>query len=305
MAANLSTRQTLTYLRDLFEARGLRPKSKLGQSFLIDLNIVDVIVRSAELGPKDLVLEIGSGTGGLTARVADEAGAVLGVELDAGFYELARDHTAGFGNVTLLHCDALKNKNQLNPLVLETLESLQRERGLDQIKLVANLPYAVAVPVIGNLLVQGVPLERMVVMIQWELAERAMARPSTKDYGGFSIIVQSLADVTLLRRIPPRAFWPRPKVESALIGIRPDAGKRARVGDVQSFRNFLRELYVHRRKNLRGALLPTYRDRFTKPQLDERLTTHGFDPRGRAEALTVEEHVRLCEVMNLSANTQA
>jgi len=292
-----SPRQTLTYLRELLEARGLRPKSKLGQSFLVDLNLIELIGRVAELDRRDLVVEVGSGSGSLTARLAREAGLVLGVELDAGFYQLARENTAALPNVALVNADVLKNKNQLNPEVLEKLALLQKQPGIERLKLVSNLPYVVATPVIANFLLTGLPFERMVATIQWELAERLAARPSTKDYGALSVTVQSLADVEIIRRLPPAAFWPRPKVDSGLVRIRPKPEKRARVGDVERFHRFVRELYLHRRKNLRGALLPMLRDRFDKAQLDERLRDNGVDPMGRAEALSVEEHLRLCQAL--------
>src|SRR5262249_53397645 len=116
-----SPRQTLSYLRNLLEERGIKPKNKLGQNFLIDLNLLDLILRAAELPKDDVVLEIGSGTGGLTVRLAEQARAVLGVEIDPGFFTLAREVNAPLANVSLLHADALKNKNELNPQVLAAL----------------------------------------------------------------------------------------------------------------------------------------------------------------------------------------
>ena len=94
----------------------------------------------------------------------------------------------------------------------------------------------------------------MVVMVQWEIAERLMATPSSKEYASLAVLTQSIADVTLVRKVLPSVFWPRPAVDSAIVMIRPNAAKRAVVGDVQRFRNFLRDLYVHRRKCLRAAL---------------------------------------------------
>src|SRR5262249_4277823 len=99
------TRQTLAYLRNLFESRGIKPKNKLGQNFLIDLNLLDVLLRAAELTHADLAVEVGSGTGSLTARLAEVAGAVLSVELDAAFYEMTREVVAARPNVVLLHAD--------------------------------------------------------------------------------------------------------------------------------------------------------------------------------------------------------
>jgi 16S rRNA (adenine1518-N6/adenine1519-N6)-dimethyltransferase len=281
----------------LFEARGLRPKNKLGQSFLIDLNLMDLIVRSAELTAEDLAIEVGTGSGSLTARLCQQAGAVVGVEVDPDFFELTRESTSQFNNVTLLHADILRNKNALNSAAVEAIGKLRADPAIRRLKLVANLPYVVATPVITNFLLTELPFERMVVTIQWELAERLAARPSTKDYSALSVIVQSLADVEILRRLPPSAFWPRPRVDSAIVRIGPRPEKRARIADLPGFHAFIRELYLRRRKNLRSALWPTFKDRISKEELDARLTRHGFDPASRAEALTVEGHLRLFEAL--------
>jgi len=289
-------RQTLSYLRNLFEERGLRPKNKLGQNFLIDLNLLDLLLRAAELTKEDLALEVGSGTGSLTARLAEQAGAVFSVEIDHAFFQLAKETTAGRDNVQLLHADILKNKNQFNAEVMAAMAEFRQRWGCPRVKLVANLPYAVATPVIANFLIAEPDLERMVVMVQWEMAERLTARPGTKDYGALSVLVQSLADAELIRQLPPAAFWPRPLVASAIVRIRPSAAKRAHVGEVPRFRNFLRELYVHRRKNLRGALAGLPSGRVPKEEVDRKLEALGLPGTTRAEALDIEQHLRLCEV---------
>lgn len=289
-----SSRQTLSYLRNLFQQRGIRPKNKLGQSFLIDLNLLDVLVRHAELTPEDLAVEIGSGTGSLTARLAEQAGAVLSVEIDPAFYDLVQDAVGEGLQVVLLRADVLRNKNELNPQVLGALDELQRRSGCQRLKLVANLPFAVATPVISNFLLSGLPFERMVVTVQWEIAERLLAVPDTKAYGALTVLVQSIADVELVRRLQPAVFWPRPQVTSAIVCIRPHAAKRARVGDVRRFRIFLRDLYAHRRKNLRGGLLALPGERRDKADVDRKLAELGLDGTTRAEDLDIEQHLRLC-----------
>jgi 16S rRNA (adenine1518-N6/adenine1519-N6)-dimethyltransferase len=291
-----STRQTLSYLRTLFEERGIQPKNKLGQNFLIDLNLLDLLLRTAELTAEDLALEIGTGTGSLTVRLAEQAGAVLGVEIDSDFHALTEEAVAGRPNVTLLHADVLRTKNELNPRVLATVDEVRQRSGCVRLKLVANLPYAVATPVIGNFLLTDLSFERLAVTVQWEIAERLAAQPGTKDYGALAVLVQSLAEVEIVRRLPPSVFWPRPQVASAIVLIRPDAGKRARVGDVHRFRNFLRDLYTHRRKNLRGALAGWPGGRRSKEEVDRRLAELGLDGTARAETLDTEQHLRLCAV---------
>jgi 16S rRNA (adenine1518-N6/adenine1519-N6)-dimethyltransferase len=282
-------------LRNLFDERGIRPKNKLGQNFLIDLNLLDLLVRTAELTRDDLALEVGSGTGGLTARLLEHAGAVVSVEVDPAFAaltdEIVRDHR---GRAALVHADVLKNKNELNPVVIEAINDLKRRIGCTRLKLTANLPYAVAVPVVSNLLLSDLGAERMVVTVQWEIAERLTAAPGTKAYGALAVLTQSLADVQVVRRLPPAAFWPRPQVDSAIVLVRPDAAKRAHVGDVARFRAFLRDLYAHRRKNLRGALLGFPGRRFGKPEVDAKLAELGVEGTTRAEALDREQHLRLC-----------
>jgi 16S rRNA (adenine1518-N6/adenine1519-N6)-dimethyltransferase len=291
-----STRQTLSYLRNLFEERGIKPKNKLGQNFLIDLNLLDLLLRAAELTRDDLALEVGSGTGSLTVRLTEQAGAVVSVEVDPAFASLTAEAVAERANVVLLHGDVLKNKNELSPDVLQAVADLGAKAGTKRTKLIANLPYAVAVPVVSNLLLSEVAVERMVVTVQWEIAERLLAMPGTKDYGALAVLVQSLANVELVRQLPAAAFWPRPQVSSAIVLVRPDAAKRQHVGDPQRLRNFLRELYVHRRKNLRGALVSMPGGRFAKPEVDARLADLGIEGTVRAEALGLEEHLRLCQV---------
>lgn len=298
-----SVRQTQSYLRTLLSERGIQPKNKLGQNFLVDLNLLDVLLRAAELTRDDLVLEVGSGTGSLTARLADVAGGVISVEVDPAFHVLAGEAVHGRDNVLLLHSDVLKNKNELHPRVINALAEATRRTQTTRLKLVANLPYAVAVPVISNLLLSQLPVERMVVTVQWEIAERLMASPETKDYGALAVLVQSLADVELVRRIPPAAFWPRPQVWSAIVLVRPNPAKRAHVGDVHRFRNFLRDLYTHRRKNLRGALASFQGHPFSKSQVDTKLAELGVDGTLRAEALDLEQHLLLCQAFGASAET--
>ena len=306
-----SQRQTLSFLRTLFEERGIQPKNKLGQNFLIDLNLLELVVREADLSPADLVLEVGSGTGSLTMYLIAQAGALVSVELDPPFAALTEEavenHYALFAadshakgvkreHVRLIRGDALSGKNHLNPDALAAVSELMPKAGTTRVKLVANLPYAVAVPVISNLLLSELPVERMVVMVQWEIAERLTAAVGTKSYASLAVLVQSLADVTLVRRLTPKAFWPRPLVDSAIVMVKPNAAKRAHVGDVMKFRNFLRDLYVHRRKNLRGALTSLPSGKLAKADVDAKLAEMGIPGTTRAEDLDLETHLRLCGV---------
>ncbi len=286
-------RQTYSYLRELVQSRGLSPKNRLGQNFLVDLNLIDFIVNHADLTKDDLVLEVGTGTGSLTARLADGAGAVLSVEIDASFHQLAQETLGPRNNVVLFHGDILKNKNHLRPEVLTQLAALQKEFHTKRLKLIANLPFAVATPVISNLLLSNFSFERMVVTVQWEIAIKLAARPGTEPFGGLSVLVQSLADVEIRRRLPPAVFWPRPKVASAIVRIWPRPKKRAQIPNVQRFREFLRDLYTHRRKNLRGGLHSLPGVGHDKAAVDAKLAELGIDGGLRAETLSLVDHRRL------------
>jgi len=291
--ATPTPRQTLSYIKDLLQSRRLIPKNKMGQNFLIDLNLLDLVIRSADVTKDDCVLEVGTGTGSLTTRLAEMAGGVFTVELDPQFYAMSRQLLAARPNVRQLHGDALAGKNQLNPHLLSGWNTLADECKLTRRKLVANLPYAIATPLIANLIIAGIPIERMVVMVQWEVAERMIAVPGTKDFGALAVLLQSVTDVEIVRRIAPSNFWPRPEVDSAIVLIKPNAAKAQRVPALPKWRAFLRDLYTHRRKNLRQALFGWPSGRRDKGEVDAMLTRLGMDGSVRAETLDVEQHLRL------------
>jgi 16S rRNA (adenine1518-N6/adenine1519-N6)-dimethyltransferase len=291
-----SPRQTLSYLRRLFDGFGLEAKSKLGQNFLIDLNLLDLVVRSAELDRTDAVLEVGTGTGSLTAELAKVAGCVCTVEIDKMLQPVAQQIVGDRPNVRFVFGDALASKNELSPAMLAAWDETMAQHGCTRRKLVANLPYVIATPLVSNLLIFGPPIERMVVMVQWEIAERMRAEVGTKDYNALSVLVQSVADVEVVRKVLPSNFHPRPKVDSAIVKIVPNAEKRAKVGDVPRFRAFLRDLYVHRRKNLRQALSGWPSGRKDKSEVDAKLKELGVDGTVRAEALDLDQHLALSRV---------
>jgi 16S rRNA (adenine1518-N6/adenine1519-N6)-dimethyltransferase len=288
-----SPRQTLSYLHRLFEAYGLEAKSKLGQNFLIDLNLLDLVVRTAELDRNDAVLEVGTGTGSLTSKLAELAGVVVTVEIDRSLQPVAKEVVGAQRNVHFIFGDALAKKNELNPDMLTAWDTAAAQAKCTRKKLVANLPYVIATPLISNLLIARDDIDRMVVMVQWEIAERMRATPNTKDYNALSVLLQSVADVEVVRKVAPSNFHPRPKVDSAIVMIKPNPAKRALVGDVTKFREFLRDLYVHRRKNLRQALSGWPTGRKEKKEIDAKLAELGIDGTLRSEALDVEQHLRL------------
>ena len=283
---------------DLFAEHGFNPRTDLGQNFLIDLNIIDFIVDEAELTSNDVVLEVGAGTGGMTSFLAQTAAAVISVELDTNMHMLASQIAEPYENVTLLHCDALKNKNHFNPVVLEAVE---RELAVDpnrRLKLVANLPYSIATPVVSNLVATDLDWNRMVVTIQYELGLRMRAKPGASHYGSLSVWLQSQCRVKLLKKLGPTVFWPRPQVNSAIMKITPNRGAASQIADRRFFQDYIRRLFHQRRKLLRSVLVGMYRKQLGKTEIDELLSSMGFEDNARAEELPVETHVDLANQLH-------
>jgi 16S rRNA (adenine1518-N6/adenine1519-N6)-dimethyltransferase len=293
----MSDRQTLSYLQTRFRQARIQPQTKFGQNFLIDLNLVRMIADSAQLSKRDVVLEVGTGMGSLTTIMAESAGHVVTVEIDNHLAPLAKAEFAALDNVTLLQLDALKNKHTFEPLVLETLREKLASISGGRLKLVANLPYNVATPIISNMLDVDPWPNRMVVTIQRELADRICAKPCTKDYSALSVWMQSLCKSEIVRVMAPSVFWPRPKVESAILDIQPQKVLRDRIPDRVFFHDLVRKIFLHRRKFLRSALISAVQERLDKPQVDAVMSELGLDAKSRAEQLPPQLLVELCEAV--------
>ncbi|MFQ5844866.1 MAG: 16S rRNA (adenine(1518)-N(6)/adenine(1519)-N(6))-dimethyltransferase RsmA [Planctomycetota bacterium] len=272
--------RTRTALRELLRARGLHPSRLRGQRFLVDPNLVEAVVRSAGVGPRDCVLEVGTGSGILTERLAERAGCVVTCEIDARLQELARGVREWPDRVVFLRADVLEAKHRLSPEVMERWTAEARRRGLE-LQVVSSLPYAVATPFLANLLWEGWPAREAVVLVQREAAERFCARPGGGDYGPMAVAVALLAEARILRRVPPQVFWPSPRVESALLRLRPkdvDAARRLRA---EGLPELLRRGFGHRRKTLR-KVFP-----------EGRLRRAGLDPGDRPGTVPPEAWLRL------------
>ena len=293
----MTNRQTISFLQQRFREVGLEPDKRHGQNFLIDLNLIDLLIRAAAIKPHDVILEVGTGTGSLTARMAGVAAAVVTVEIDSHLHTMASEELIDCENVTMLLQDVLKNKNKIHDNVIQAVKAQLEKSPNLRFKLVANLPYNIATPILSNLLTTEIVPVSMTATIQKELAERIVAHPSTKDYSALSIWMQALCDVEIVRIMPPDVFWPRPKVESAIIQIVPNPAKRALIPDLSYFHTLVRSLFFHRRKFLRSVLIAAYKERLEKKDIDAMFAQHNFGPTTRAETLDVPTVLAMCETL--------
>jgi len=293
---------TQTEIRTMLDEAALRPQKRYGQHFLIDGNLMRMLVEAAELGPRDTVLEVGPGVGNLTELLVERAGWVVAVEVDPAIAEVARGRLAGATNLDLLVTDVLADKHTLSPAVLDAVAQRRAALG-GPMKLVANLPYAAATPLVAELLWRDEPPERLVFTVQEEVALRLTAEPSTPDYGPVGVFVQAVAEVDLVRRLAPSVFWPRPRVWSSMVCVRPSAERRGRIADLAVFRRTIEGLFGHRRKRAAKSLALSEKAWAAKGDLPfsagsaeawaARLSEAGLDPEARGEAYTVEEIIRL------------
>ncbi len=286
-------RQTRSWLMELFTQHGFNPRGDLGQNFLIDVNLIEFAVRHASLGPNDVALEVGSGTGGMTAFLAEEAGHVISVDVDENMSKLAAEAVEGYNNVTLINQDILKNKNTLAPEICDLIRAHVASLKNGQLKLVANLPYSVATPVIANLIASDLPWERMVCTIQWELGEKMAAEHGTPGYSALSVWIQSQASIRILRKLGPNVFWPRPKVDSAIVSIWRDKEAAARINDRKFFLDFVRRAFSQRRKLIRPVLIGMYRKQLDKEDVDRLLAELEHKTEDRAEEMDIATLIRL------------
>lgn len=279
--------QTQKQLQALLAAAGIRPRRKYGQHFLIDRNLLGKLIEAAELRGGDLVVEVGAGAGGLTAELAARAGWVVAIEIDPGLAGIAESYLADRHNVTLLRGDALQSKSAISP----ELESVLRQalaRGSGDLKLVANLPYDIATPLLLNLLVGDLPFRRCCFTVQAEVADRFLAEPGSAEYGPVSVVSQYFCRLRRVVRVPPQAFWPIPQVESAMLRMDPRPDPNWPSSDRAAFAALVRACFNYRRKTLGHSV----RRLDPSGRLLGGLEAAGIDPSLRPEDIDVARWVR-------------
>lgn len=242
--------QTKAEIRALLNEYGLTPQHRFGQNFLIDLNLLRKVVTTAEVGPADVVLEVGPGTGSLTECLLEAAGRVVAVEIDRGFQKLLTQRFATDTRFTLICGDALAGKHRLNPEILAALDAQPPAPGGCE-KLVANLPYQIATPLLIELMLSRPSLARLTCTVQLEVGEKLAAAAGEDAYGALSVLVETVAEAALALRLPPGAFWPAPQVDSVLLDLRRRATPLVAAAELRDFAAFVRGAFSQRRKTLR------------------------------------------------------
>jgi 16S rRNA (adenine1518-N6/adenine1519-N6)-dimethyltransferase len=244
--------QTKSQIRQLLESAGIQPNKHFGQHFLIDLNLMRLLVDSADIKKDDIVLEAGCGTGSLTSMLAQKAGRVVAVELDHNLFHIAKEQLSEIKNLDLLNTDILENKNTLSKEVIRLL-SLARENVPGRLLLISNLPYNAATPVMMNMITGDLKADEMCVTVQKEVADRMKASPGSSDYGILSVLMQASGDVEIIRILKPSVFWPRPEVESAMVKFVRNEVKVSRVSDIGQLAKVVHLFLNHRRKTLHAC----------------------------------------------------
>jgi 16S rRNA (adenine1518-N6/adenine1519-N6)-dimethyltransferase len=289
--------QTKTDIQRLLAGAGVEPNKRLGQHFLIDLNLMEFLLTNAAITKNDIVLEVGTGTGSLTSELVKRAGKVIAVECDDILAEVTKQHLRNAENLEIVIADVLENKNTINRQVIEKLQLAQQEI-FGRVLLVANLPYNVASSVMLNLLDGPVVADEMVVTVQKEVAQRMAAEPGSEDYGILSIFLAAMGQCRVLRKLSPKVFWPVPQVDSAMVRFDRDQKKADEIHDVKLFKQVVDLFMGHRRKMMR-ACVKYAEGKLANIHNWEDIFTRAFvEPHHRPEELSAVDYIAIANLCN-------
>ncbi|NMA01908.1 MAG: 16S rRNA (adenine(1518)-N(6)/adenine(1519)-N(6))-dimethyltransferase RsmA [Clostridia bacterium] len=269
-------------LKEILAKHGFKFKKRFGQNFITDPGILNKIVDVAEITKDDLVIEVGPGLGTLTKTIAERAGRVITIEIDKDLIPILQETLEGLDNVDVVEGDALKLN--LDQLVLEKLGELK------PYKIVANLPYYITTPLIMHFLEEGYNVERIVVMVQKEVAERIVANPGTKEYGALTVNLQLFTQAKIAFTVPRHVFTPKPDVDSAIVDLVVRKEPLYPIQDREFLRKIITAAFGQRRKTLLNSLGSLTID---KKILNEAMEGINLDSRRRGETLSLEEFVLL------------
>lgn len=259
-------------------------QKKFGQNFLIDSNVLESIIRGAEITKDDFVLEIGPGIGTMTQYLCEAARQVVAVEIDKMLIPILEDTLSEYDNVEVINQDVLK----------VDIKYLAEEKNNGKpIKVVANLPYYITTPIIMGLFESGVPIDSITIMVQKEVADRMQTGPGSKDYGALSLAVQFYATAKVILNVSATCFMPRPNVDSAVIKLTRHKELTVNVADEKLMFKIIRASFNQRRKTLVNGLKNSPELSFSKEQIVKAIEKIGKPETIRGEALTLEEFAEL------------
>jgi 16S rRNA (adenine1518-N6/adenine1519-N6)-dimethyltransferase len=287
--------QTKHQIQQLLASAGVRPNKKLGQHFLIDLNLMRLLLDSANINKNDVALEIGCGTGSLTESLVKKAGMVIAVEFDRVLAEIAKSQLANTPNLKLINADVLKSKHTLNPAVTNALETARKNYS-GRVLLVANLPYNVASPVIINLVTGPSIVDAMYVTVQKEVADRMTAPPGSSHYGALSIFLAATGDVKTIRVLKPTVFWPAPKVDSEMVSFVRNQAKSERIENMKLFIETVNLFMGHRRKMLKTSSKLVKKEQLKIENWPKIFKKCSIDPQKRPGQLRAEDFIAIANL---------
>jgi 16S rRNA (adenine1518-N6/adenine1519-N6)-dimethyltransferase len=271
-------------IRKELAEHGFIPKKGWGQHFLIDRNILNKMIRTAQIKEEDVVLEIGPGFGEMTTGLAKKSKKVIAIEIDPKLVEILKKKVMDYPNVEVVKGDILK---------VDFDKLLSQEK--NPVKVVANLPYQISTPLLFRFIELRQLFSTLTLMLQKEVAERMVAPPGGKEYGPLSIFIQLVSDLTIRFLVKPAAFFPPPKIESAVIHMVWKEKPMAEVKDVEWFKKIVRGSFGYRRKTLINALKHSC---LSLPHdIELRIKKIGIDPQRRPETLTIQEFALLADAL--------
>jgi len=265
---------------------GFRNSKSLGQNFLTDKNIIDRIIEGSDIGPEDLVIEIGPGIGVITREAAATAKKVVAVEIDEDLLPVLQYTLGDLNNVEVVNQDILKTD-------LKALIKAQDFAG--KVRVIGNLPYYITTPIIMKLLEEDIDCETITVMMQKEVADRLKAAPGKKECGAISLMVQYFADVKEIAKVPRTVFIPQPKVDSTVLRMDVRKEKPVAVEDEEYFFKVIKAGFVQRRKTVASSL--SVLGNVTRAEVREAREKAGIEPVRRGETLNLEEYAKLTKAL--------
>jgi len=271
-------------IRKELKEYGFTPRKRWGQHFLVDRNILNKVIRAAQLDQGDIVLEIGPGLGEMTLALARQVKKVIAVEIDPKLVKILKEKTSNFSNIMIVEGDILK-------IDFEQLY----DQANQPLKGVANLPYQISTPLLFRFIESRDLFSSLTLMLQREVAERMMASPGGKDYGPLSIFIQSASVLSIPFYIKPSAFFPPPKVESAVVHMIWKEVPRMASEEEEWFKKVVKGCFSYRRKRLSNAL--KHADMDLPQDLEQRMRRIGIDLERRPETLTIQEFVHLAKAL--------